>query len=161
MSEHRAGRYRPDDEFDGFLADGGTHDGGHIVQHIAEPEGRMFDLEPSGLDLREVQDVVDDAQERTTGVADLLHHIVLGGADRAVSQQVGKTQDGVHGCADFVAHVGEELTLRHARRVRGLLRALQFDRQAFELTGSLAEQQVGPTFQIEPALFLVFEHEFA
>jgi hypothetical protein len=44
---------------------------GHIGQHIVQEEGNLLDFQLAGLDLREVEDVVDDPQQRQRGAVDL------------------------------------------------------------------------------------------
>ena len=78
---------------------------------LADVEVQRLEIELAGLDLGEVQDVVDDGQQ---GVRAGLHgegEFLLLDAEFAVRQQTGHTDDTVHGSADFVAHVRQELAL--------------------------------------------------
>ena len=58
--------------------------------------------------LREVEDVVDDRQQRVAAVADGLGEVALLGVQRRVQQQAAHADDGVHRRADLVAHRGQE-----------------------------------------------------
>ena len=90
----------------------------------AQAELDVLDLELAGLDLREVEDVVDDRQQRLAGVADRLRVVALAGVEVGLEQQIGHADDAVHRRADLVAHVGEEVGLEARRLVRLVARAL-------------------------------------
>ena len=75
----------------------------------------MFQLEAPGLDLRKVEDVVEDAQQ---GLRRQLHAgdiLPLLAAQRRLFEQADQHHDGVHRGADLMAHIGQELALRPAR----------------------------------------------
>ena len=74
-------------------------------------KGNSFELQPARLDLGEVEDVVDDGEERFAAGAQGLDVLVLRGRELRLEQQAGHADDAVHRRADFVAHVGEELGL--------------------------------------------------
>ena len=81
--------------------------------------GQLFDVErnalevkPAGLDLCEVEDVVDDAKQRTRGTLDGCGEARLLGIERRTQQQVGHAEHPVHGRAQFMAHARHELALR-------------------------------------------------
>ena len=85
----------------------------------AQVERHVLEVEVPRLDLREVEDVVDDREQV---LAARLHHPQVLGLlrlERRLEQQVGEADDGVERRADLVAHVREKLALR----VRGLLGA--------------------------------------
>ncbi len=101
--------------------------GDRIVEQGARGEGHLFDLDPAGLDPGHVQDVVDDGQQRGAGRSDdrgpLAQHAGEGGI---VEHQAGEADDAVEGCADLVAHGGEEVAFRPARGQRLFARVLGF-----------------------------------
>ena len=80
-----------------------------VFHHLAHVEVRRFELQPPRLDLREVQDVVDEPQERFGRGAHGLGETALLGGHLGVHQQVGHADHAVHRRADLVAHVGQEL----------------------------------------------------
>ena len=102
-SEKNAFLFRLDQQrFDDFA---GEHVRGEL---------QALDLHAPGLDLGKIENVVDELQQvlaaRVNGVqvlAALLHGLGI-----AAPQDIGKAEDGVHGRADLVAHVGQEVTLR-------------------------------------------------
>ena len=74
-------------------------------------EGDRLQGEFAGLDFGEVQNIVEDPQQRLCGRPGQGQVFPLLGGEVGVQQKVRHAQDAVHGRADFVAHVGEELTL--------------------------------------------------
>ena len=67
-----------------------------------------FDVELAGLDLGEVEDVVDDRQQRRAGIVDLADVVALLGRQLRLEGEMREADDGVHRRADLVAHVREE-----------------------------------------------------
>ena len=78
------------------------------ADHVVQPEVRGLDIEPAGLDLRKVEDVVDHGEQRRAGVVDLAHVVALLRGERRLERQMRQADDGVHRRADLVAHVREE-----------------------------------------------------
>ncbi len=78
---------------------------------VAHAEGGRLELELARLDLGEVEDVVDDRQERFGRVAGRFEVLPLLARQLGVEHEIGHADDGVHRRADFVAHVGEERAL--------------------------------------------------
>ncbi len=93
---------------------------GDVLEHRVELEVGGFDRELAGLDLREVQDVIDDAEQVLARALDLAEVILLARAQPRLVQQMGHADDRVHRGADLVAHVGQEAALG-ARSVLGQL----------------------------------------
>ena len=100
------------------------HDGGEIVQQAGQTEGCGLERQPAGLDLGEVQDVVDEDQQRAAGVANLEDQVARRRVERLPFQQIAEAQHRVHRRADLVAHIGQELGF-HARRLFGQDACLQ------------------------------------
>ena len=84
----------------------------------------------AGFDPGHIENVVDDRQQARCGLVDGMHETFLALAQFRAHQQIGHAEDAVHGRADFVAHVGDELGLGAARflgeggRAAGLLGSL-------------------------------------
>ncbi len=91
-------------------------DGGDDVVDL---EVRGLEVELAGLDLREVEDVVDDPEQGRAGIVDLADVVALLGGERRLEGEVRQADDGVHRRPDLVAHVGQEHRL-HLRRLLGL-----------------------------------------
>ena len=78
---------------------------------LAQVEGLRLDVHAAGFDLREVQDVVDDGQQRVAGFADGRDVVVLLGVELGVEQQPAHADHRVHRRADLVAHRRQERAL--------------------------------------------------
>ena len=109
-----------DDELQPFFGGAGGHaaaGGGHGgAQGQRQPLQRQL----AGLDLGEVQDVVEDGQQR---LRRLLHHVqvlALHRLQRRAQHQLRQADDAVHGRAHLVAHVGHELALGAVGLLGGL-----------------------------------------
>ena len=76
--------------------------------HSRRSKGCVLQVQLAGLDLGEVEDVVDDRQQRVAAGADDLGELALLGAELGVEQQAAHADDAVHGRADLVAHGGQE-----------------------------------------------------
>jgi len=63
-----------------------------------------------GLDLRDVEDVVDDAQQMLAGGVDLVQGSAVA-VSRLPAEDVGHAEDAVHRLLIFMAHVGQEVAL--------------------------------------------------
>ena len=82
-------------------------------------------LELAGIDLGEVEDVVDDVVKMLAALVDELGVFRLARLERAHHPQLerlGETDDRVERRAQFVAHIGEELRLGDIRPLSRLFR---------------------------------------
>ena len=68
-------------------------------------------FELAGLDLGEVQDLVDERQQRARRLVDGVAIGLLLGCLRRIEEQAGHAEDAVHRRADLVAHGGEKAAL--------------------------------------------------
>ena len=88
---------------------------GFVEQRI---ELEILEIEPdaAGLDLRHVENVVDDLKQILAAAADIAAiFMIFFGAERAEHagfHDLGKSDDGVERRAQLVAHIGEEFRLR-------------------------------------------------
>ncbi len=82
-----------------------------VVQHRFQLERQRVDLQLARLDLREVEDVVDDAQQVLAAALDLDEIVVHARRHVVLHGQPRQSDDRVHRRADLVAHVGQELAL--------------------------------------------------
>ena len=100
----------------------GPHGQGPQGVTQGRPQGEVgrVQLELAGLDLGEVEQVVDDAQQVVGGRLDRPQALPLVLGQRRVEDQLGHAEDGVHGGADLVADVGQELVLGPVGRLRRL-----------------------------------------
>ena len=99
-------------------------------------------LQLAGRDLREVEQVVDDAEQVVGRRLDRLQALPLVVGQRRVEDQLGHAEDGVHGRANLVADVGQELVLGPVRRLRRLLGLARLLLQPFAF-GDVLEDRDG------------------
>lgn len=79
------------------------------MQHIRKVDFHLFQMDLSTFDAAHIQHIVDEREQMVAGSKGLgqiiLHPLlVVNIADR----QCGKADDGVHGGADVVGHIGKE-----------------------------------------------------
>jgi hypothetical protein len=85
---------------------------------------------PSRLDLREVEDVVDDREEGLAAVGDRRGVVALLGVEAGLEQEPAHPDDGVHRGTDLVAGRGEERALGGVRLLGHLARLVGLAEQA-------------------------------
>ncbi len=71
----------------------------------------MFQFQPAGLDLGEIEDIVDQHQEVVAGAPDVVQPFALPCVQFRAVQQAAEADDTVEGRADLMAHVGQKLRL--------------------------------------------------
>ena len=94
------------------------HQADDALQSCAELEGSLDEVELARLDLREVQAVIEQTQQHVGRLAHNAQGVALLLVERRVEHEVQHADDAVHGGADLVAHVGEELALGNVRGPR-------------------------------------------
>ncbi len=97
-----------------------------ILHDFAQLKIQVFEVQFAGLDLGEIEDVIDDGQQALGAPADLLGVIELFGVQPGGQQQIRHADHAVHRGADFVAHVRQKLALRAIGRLRRVARAFEF-----------------------------------
>ncbi|HSV60736.1 MAG TPA: hypothetical protein VLJ19_17700 [Variovorax sp.] len=104
-------------------------DVGHLLHDGPQLRRPRHHLQAAGLDLRDVQDVVDQAQQAARGTARQLDRLaVLRYQPPFAHQQLEHAHHRVHGGADLMAHGGQEVGLGAVRRLRlGARRLDQLD----------------------------------
>ena len=113
-------------QFQTFLVRAHRQHTHRLLQHIAQLEGQGFELHLAGLDLRKVENVIDDGQQRLGRGLHGLQVVPLLVVELGIQRQLGHADDAVHRRADFVAHVGQEGAARLVGRLCLLLGRNQF-----------------------------------
>src|SRR5687767_5374509 len=82
-----------------------------IADAVAKTEVHRTELQLTGLDLGEVQNVIENCHQSVRGLFD--HSQVLGlvGTKLRVEGKLRHPDNAVHGSADLMAHVGQKLAL--------------------------------------------------
>ena len=133
-----------DEQAQALGLDGCGQNRNHIAQHVTDGDGHFFQHKLAGLDLGEVQDVVDDAQQVSGRRVNLVQSVGLLGRYTFEAKEVGHAKDAVHGGADFVAHVGQEGALGDVGRFSLELGLDQKLIDGFNIGGAL----VNPFFEM-------------
>jgi hypothetical protein len=89
-----------------------------FLDDLADVKILRLEAQLAGLDLREVQDVVDDGQQRVGRALDGGSEAALARIELRIQQQLGHAEHAVHGRADLVRHAREEFALGAARAFR-------------------------------------------
>src|SRR5439155_1024124 len=100
--------------------------GADRLQEDVEADHFRPKLEFSGLDLREIEHVVDELEQVLARLADVAEEALLPIAERGgdlFGEQPRKTKDRVEGRSEFMAHVREELGLHSSRLTEVVVRA--------------------------------------
>ena len=90
----------------------------HLAQHVLRAEGLVVQVQTTGLDLGQVEHIVDQTQQRAAGHLRPRQQLCLVPGEGGVAQQVGHADHGVERRADLMAHVGQKFALD----ARGFLR---------------------------------------
>ncbi|KFB67338.1 MAG: hypothetical protein CAPSK01_003256 [Candidatus Accumulibacter vicinus] len=101
-----------DGESDRLLCRERLEQAAQVKEDLGDREVLDQHLDLAGLDLRQVEDVVDQRQELVAALVDdarRLDFIVIEVTGRILGQMPGQDQNAVQRCAQFMRHVGQEL----------------------------------------------------
>ncbi len=93
---------------------GHVHHAHHLAHHCFQVVIRIHQLHLARLYLGQVQNVIDDGQQVLGGGLYVLGVGVDLGVSALLHDDVVQADDGVHGGADLVGHIGQELALGNA-----------------------------------------------
>ena len=133
---------------DQFQALGGgllAHQVPDILQDLVEIEVDILDRQLARLDLREIENVVDDAEQVLARTLDLQHVVALARRKVSLQRKMRQSNDRVHRRPDLVAHIGEEDALGFAGLERRLARLLELD-----LSGLAGKLRGFPCIDVAP-----------
>ncbi len=109
-----------------------------LAHEIGQRERHRLEHQLPRLDLREVEDVVDEAEQVLAVAPDGVDvALALRPAQPAVGEQLGVPEHRGHGRPDLMAHVRQELGLRAHRRECRIACLLELGRAALELASLL------------------------
>ena len=98
-----------------------------VLDQIAQVERAVIEDQPSGFDLRDVEDAVDDRQQVVGRLLDGIQVVALSCCQAALLQELGEAEHGVERSAYLMAHVGEEFGFDATGFQGFLARQVQFD----------------------------------
>ena len=84
------------------------HDVDRRTEGGTDVQGLFFELQVTGFDLGEVQNVVDHGQQLVAGYLQHAQQLLLGRVQRRFAQQFAHAHHAVQRRADFMAHHGEK-----------------------------------------------------
>ncbi len=141
------------DQLDVLLLGLGAEDAQAIFDQRIEVELHVVQFDLSGFQLGDIEDFVDQCEQFVTGAVDCLHIVALLYRQRRAQQQLGHAQHAVHGGADFVADLCQELGLGGDFGVAGRQLTAEveacFDKGALALAQGQAHQQAAEADKAE------------
>jgi hypothetical protein len=127
-----------------------------IEAELVQRKVGVLEQQLVGLDLGDVENVVDDGQQVMGRIGHLAQALVLLGVAGVALGEVGEADDGIHRRADFMAHVGQEGALGAVGRFGLILGAAQFPRafidQLFEVLAVAFQFRLDPFFSVMSSL---------
>jgi hypothetical protein len=136
-------------------------DGPHVSQHRMEVKLDRRGLDTALLDAAEVEDLVDEGEQRAPGGSDGPRHVLLLGVERRAAHEIAQADDGVERRAELVADTGQEPALGPARLL-GLLpcgRQLADQRGGVEWQHDQSAQQPAGEVQVGAPVFRRGDHD--
>ena len=115
LEQRRQSSGRGNDKFDALVRCGLGEQIGQLVEQRLRRKFLYRQHQLASLDLRQIEDVVDDGQQRMRGTVNLLEVFQPAGVGGGAQRQIGKADDGVHRRAQLVAHLGQELAFGRGR----------------------------------------------
>ena len=98
-----------------------------FVEGVSQAERYMLELQLARLQLGEVEDVVDDAEQVARRLLYGLHVVGLTRCQAGFEQLAGEADDAVERGAQLVGHVGQKLGFDPCRLLRPFLRHVELD----------------------------------
>ena len=92
------------------------------LDQIVQVEGGLLELEPAGFEPREIEHVVEHAEQAAARLVERLGVARLGGIERARQQQLAHGDHRLHGGAKLVPDHGEQVRLGLVGRLGGVTR---------------------------------------
>src|SRR5215469_16357223 len=92
-----------------------------VFEDVTETEVSLVEFKLPGLDLRKIEQVIDQREQGVRGILDRAQIFALVAGERSTQRKLGHPHNRMHRGANFMAHVGEELALRLGRFFGDLL----------------------------------------
>ena len=141
-----------------------SHQQHRTFHHIAQVGRNELDLELVSLNLGDVKNVVQYVEQCKRRTIDGVEHCALLVTKLGVLELIYHAQDAIHWRADFMAHIGQKLSLGAACCVRDFLSILSYrdvcsDRNVFEwLSTGVIEQGDSRINPEKAAVFALVAH---
>src|SRR5690349_16960475 len=89
-----------------------------VFKAVMQAKGNGLKVELAGLDLRKVEDVIEEVEQRVRRLLYCRQILALFSGQLGVERQFRHADDTVHWRTNLVAHIGEELTLEAVSSLR-------------------------------------------
>ena len=122
-----------DDKLHRFLSGCDNIELGHAIDHRRQIERPGLDGHQTFLDTREIQNIIERAEQDFTRFGDGLDLVALVRPQASIIQHPRHAQNTIEWCADLMTDRGEKLGLHPGRFFRLLGLALKFDRRLHHL----------------------------
>ena len=155
IADHQIVQMRrdPHDEFEILFLGAGGNQRRDVLDRLGEIERGRVEHELAGVDLGEVENVVDDGQQRIARFHDDVGECLLLRVEFGFGEEFGHAEHAVHRRADLVAHIGQEFRLgaigEHGAALRFLKLALAL--LEFGDVGAGADEMDGAVDRDQPA----------
>ena len=109
--EGRQARIDADDKLEVLLRDTRRNQRGDVLDRLGEPERLGIERQLAGIYLGEIENVVDDGEQRIARLGDDVGEGLLARRELGLRQKLGHAEHAVHRRADLMAHIGKEFGL--------------------------------------------------
>ena len=160
--DHDGQHRRPlEDEIDALGGGLQAEHADELIEEFAQANLVARQIQPAGLDLRDIENAVDQPGQMIGAAADHAHLVArLGLQARVLLQQLGVAGDGIQRRAQFMAQSDDISALREIGGLGDLLGALQFGVGALVRVDFLDQQRgLPPGFRFRRAPALLRQHE--
>jgi hypothetical protein len=111
-----------------------------VVGDIGQVERRGIERQAAGVDIRVVEDIVQDGQQRVGGTLDQFQEAALFGSRFGSENEIRHAHDPVQRGANFVAHGAEECGLGPVGGLGGVPGAYKIGFPSEDIVGHLVER---------------------
>ena len=125
-------------QVDGLARCGGGDQVHCALDALADVERQRLELDGTGIDAREIEDLVDHRQEAVCAFVDRFGVVALLLGKVAIEEEAGHAHDAIHGSPDFMAHVCHE-----TGRGLGMLFGCNFGSKKLSVGGDFVGDVVG------------------
>jgi hypothetical protein len=89
-----------------------------FLQGGSKGEGLLSQFETSGLEFGKVKNIIDNGHQSDGGTLNQLKVLPLCRGHLFLEENIGQTDNTIHGCPDLMTHIGKEFSLGDTGRLR-------------------------------------------
>ena len=129
----------------------------HAFDQVGRIEGDVLEFQPVRFQFGEIEDVVDDGEQRLGGFADRFRIDLLIAVELGIQKHPCHTDDTVHGGTDFMAHGGQEFGFDDGSLLRFVPRHGQVLGESGKFDALVFKACMGEFHLHHPVLQLLFD----